>query len=565
MPAEGSRDQSRPITSLRFLQPQPTASTSASSERVQTTARNQRHQTSAAAATTKHSTGTISDGFAGAKGLPKQAQIEPATPSVGKPSLLKPMSALFAPVQKSTKSATTKKNADPVRQQPSPTTPTRNRPTNRRPKRLLASENEVEQWEREADRVDELRRAKTPRTAGDGDDEMAAVVAVEDEGMTTAGGAETKEKPLSTREEEEEEEPAAAILRPITFLHPSRPANNRVTTTATHKPVPPARKPDKAPVAAAVYDLSSLAPIVSRRPKMEASDPPPPQKPKVRPGQAAPQPVALSKLTSAVFVPVDETKKKKKEPPQAPQAALSGMAARASSLLSAARTEQTLWLHDFSRRLAATASTSNGRRTTTATTTLAADLRPDLRLKVLQVLSFGNDEADSFMTSDRRRERRTTLAGLVLFSLHDHHFGGSSTSSVPLPSPTKRPRPDSDSDPSSSSSSSSTARTLAVPTIPPDLRLIRPGVEVWVWEPFHEVTLLGAEDVRFDEEQTASSSSAVLSERGTPVPVGDVSVRWQNGGAAAADGHGEAELSVDSGSEAVAKKGLVCGRFAILA
>jgi hypothetical protein len=259
------------------------------------------------------------------------------------------MSALFAPVQKSTKSATTKKNADPVRQQPSPTTPTRNRPTNRRPKRLLASENEVEQWEREADRVDELRRAKTPRTAGDGDDEMAAVVAVEDEGMTTAGGerspdhpsvhgglqsdalfsactqigAETKEKPLSTREEEEEEEPAAAILRPITFLHPSRPANNRVTTTATHKPVPPARKPDKAPVAAAVYDLSSLAPIVSRRPKMEASDPPPPQKPKVRPGQAAPQPVALSKLTSAVFVPVDETKKKKKEPPQAPQAALS--------------------------------------------------------------------------------------------------------------------------------------------------------------------------------------------------------------------------------------------------
>ncbi|KAG0656370.1 hypothetical protein C6P46_007154 [Rhodotorula mucilaginosa] len=564
------------------------------------------------------------------------------------------MSALFAPVQKSTKSATTKKNADPVRQQPSPTTPTRNRPTNRRPKRLLASENEVEQWEREADRVDELRRAKTPRTAGDGDDEMAAVVAVEDEGMTTAGGAETKEKPLSTREEEEEEEPAAAILRPITFLHPSRPANNRVTTTATHKPVPPARKPDKAPVAAAVYDLSSLAPIVSRRPKMEASDPPPPQKPKVRPGQAAPQPVALSKLTSAVFVPVDETKKKKKEPPQAPQAALSafrppppvlaasysmgmgmddgqdgqeieveewspkkrkggylarvfltffffffsgsGMAARASSLLSAARTEQTLWLHDFSRRLAATASTSNGRRTTTATTTLAADLRPDLRLKVLQVLSFGNDEADSFMTSDRRRERRTTLAvcrllgrenrdrpadaassssmgetntretqGLVLFSLHDHHFGGSSTSSVPLPSPTKRPRPDSDSDPSSSSSSSSTARTLAVPTIPPDLRLIRPGVEVWVWEPFHEVTLLGAEDVRFDEEQTASSSSAVLSERGTPVPVGDVSVRWQNGGAAAADGHGEAELSVDSGSEAVAKKGLVCGRFAILA
>jgi hypothetical protein len=40
------------------------------------------------------------------------------------------------------------------------------------------------------------------------------------------------------------------------------------------------------------------------------------------------------------------------------------------------------------------------------------------------------------------------------------------------------------------------------------LRLIRPGVEVWVWEPFHEVTLLGAEDVRFDEEQSEDCKPA---------------------------------------------------------
>ena len=274
----------------------------------------------------------------------------------------------------------------------------------------------------------------------------------------------------------------------------------------------------------------------------------------------------------------------------------SGMAARASSLLSAARTEQTLWLHDVSRRLAAVTSapSSNG-RTATTTTTLAAELRPDLRLKVLQVLSFGNDEADSFMAPDRRRERWTTLAvcrllvrdrdrpadaalskgepstretqGLVLFSLHDHHSTGSSASSVPLPSPTKRPRPESD----PSSSSSSTARTLAVPTIPPDLRLIRPDAEVWVWEPFHEVNILGAEDVRFDneDEQTPTSAQAFSveeEERTTPAPVGgDVSVRWQNGGGGAADDHGEAELSSDGGAQdVVAKKGLVCGRFAIL-
>lgn len=275
----------------------------------------------------------------------------------------------------------------------------------------------------------------------------------------------------------------------------------------------------------------------------------------------------------------------------------SGMAARASSLLSAARTEQTLWLHDFSRRLAqlssasssaaSTAPTSNGR----TTTTLAAELRPDLRLRVLQVLSFGTDEADSFMTSDRRRERRTTLAvcrllvvrdrdrpaehvpdpasskgepstretqGLVFFSLHDHHFsGGGSTSmsSVSLPSATKNLR-------SGATNNDSSARTLAVPTIPPDLRSIRPGVEVWVWEPFHEVALLEAEDVHFADEH-APSSGRFLSEegRGTPVPVGDVSVQWQDGGAAA---DGEAKVSTEGGSEAVAKKGLVCGRFAIL-
>ena len=109
------------------------------------------------------------------------------------------MSALFAPVQKSTKSATAAKtNPDPVKQQPSTTAPTTDRPTPRRPKRLLASENEVEQWEREADRVDELRRAKTPRTTGDDDGggEVARARAIEDEGMVaTAGGERSPDHP----------------------------------------------------------------------------------------------------------------------------------------------------------------------------------------------------------------------------------------------------------------------------------------------------------------------------------------------------------------------------------
>lgn len=125
---------------------------------------------------------------------------------------------------------------------------------------------------------------------------------------------------MPTREEEEEK-PAAAILRPISFLQPSRPATNRAT--AIEQPVPPARRPDKSPVAAAVYDLSSLAPIVSRRPKFDTSGPRPPplNKPKLPPGPGAPQPVALSKITSAVSVPVDKTKKQKE--PSIPHAALS--------------------------------------------------------------------------------------------------------------------------------------------------------------------------------------------------------------------------------------------------
>lgn len=111
------------------------------------------------------------------------------------------MSARLAPVQQGTTAlATTEKNADPIRQQPSTTTT--NHPTPRRPKRLLATENEVQQWEREADRVDNLRRAKTPRTMAldDGGGEMAVVAAaMEDEDMATAGGERSPDHPSLSR------------------------------------------------------------------------------------------------------------------------------------------------------------------------------------------------------------------------------------------------------------------------------------------------------------------------------------------------------------------------------
>lgn len=275
------------------------------------------------------------------------------------------------------------------------------------------------------------------------------------------------------------------------------------------------------------------------------------------------------------------------------------MAARASSLLSAARTEQTLWLHEFSRRLAAMAVPLPA-----PVPVLAHELAPELRVVVLDVLSFGAEVADSFVVPDRRRERRSTLAvcrlvrdrpeleplpeqeqeqergepaplsvsarptretqGLVLFSLQDHlgqrsHPAAGSGPTIPSPSPPPPPSKGARrSDLALPGAPTTTKmRTVAVPTVPPDLRWIRPGVEVWIWEPFHEVGLVGVDDVRFDDE--SSGRQSVGSELGTgmpPGPLGGFAVGWQAGLAV----HQETE----QGPETVARKGLVCGRFAVL-
>ncbi|GAA5885104.1 hypothetical protein JCM3774_002319 [Rhodotorula dairenensis] len=326
--------------------------------------------------------------------------------------------------------------------------------------------------------------------------------------------------------------------------------------------------------AAVTEPLSRISAAVAPVLKVEPKRAPQERRPALALSTLRPPPPAVSRTSQDAGgtkdLGVDEWSPKKRKGGYL----ASGMAARASSILSAARTEQTLWLHDFSRRLAAVA----GRPAQVPV--LADELRPDLKVEVLEVLSFGSDEADSFMAPDRRRERRSTLAmcrlvrdrvahersvsastqpqpqpqptretqGLVLFSLQDR-FGQHSTTAgaaPTIPSPPKRSRTDHlvPAALSAVSSSSMMTRTVAVPTVPPDLRSIRPGVEVWVWEPFHEAVLLGADDVHFDEVAVPT-----LSEEGevTPTPVGGFSVGWQTG---------PANKETEPGADAVVRKAL---------
>ncbi|GAA5853018.1 hypothetical protein JCM9279_003785 [Rhodotorula babjevae] len=202
---------------------------------------------------------------------------------------------------------------------------------------------------------------------------------------------------------------------------------------------------------------------------------------------------------------------------------VSGMAARASAVLAATRTDHTLWLHDMSRRLAS-ASSSSATSTSVAgglmLDELAQALKPAIRLVVVDVPSSAlGDEPGagaSSTVSDRRRgaAQKTVLArcrivlppsitrpptstpppetddlvGLVLFSLHERSGATSSAaSSVPPPPPAPPPPPSS---PSKRTTTSRTRpRSLVIPTVPPDLRWVRPGAEVWVWDPYREVVL----------------------------------------------------------------------------
>lgn len=218
-----------------------------------------------------------------------------------------------------------------------------------------------------------------------------------------------------------------------------------------------------------------------------------------------------------------------------------GIAARANSILTAAKTDHTLWLHGISRKLygplvSATrradrstdavdrprdSALTRGREGRRSKAELEELIEPDLKLIIVEVLDLettttlserdypairpggGGGWASRHILSTRCRldlSGPTTradasedandldLTGPVLFSLHNHRHSSSSSSSTLL-HPQVRPKPDDDdddrydADPVGSDGASTTRkmRSLFIPQGPHDLSVFRPGQEVWAF------------------------------------------------------------------------------------
>ncbi|GAA5933491.1 hypothetical protein JCM1841_001330 [Sporobolomyces salmonicolor] len=250
---------------------------------------------------------------------------------------------------------------------------------------------------------------------------------------------------------------------------------------------------------------------------------------------------------------------------------LSGIALRASSVLSAARTEQALWLHDLSRQLATLVSSGPLSRSQ-----LANILQPAVRLFILELPSLRAQEDDRATSSiNRPRDRRTALAlcrldvsdltdppltdldetlpmsavpqrdleGLVLFSLHSSPSALSSSRPIPAPRNPSR----------------TTSRSLFVPSNPHDFRLLRPGSEIWVWEPFHEVTLAASASA----DWAIRSRGAEDKREGEEAGDGQGNVFWDS--KPLEERERERVERVRKAREGDrSRKGIVCGRFGIV-
>ncbi|GAA5915593.1 uncharacterized protein JCM6883_004241 [Sporobolomyces salmoneus] len=199
----------------------------------------------------------------------------------------------------------------------------------------------------------------------------------------------------------------------------------------------------------------------------------------------------------------------------------SGIAARANSILTAAKTDHTLWLHDLSRKLIS-ASTEDKKVETTESAgggrnkrELEALLEPDLKLIIVDVLDpttqTTNDENPggetrprgggghqrTLLTRCRLDLSATTspssspnepeeepndldLTGLVLFSLHNYRNSSTSSSKSSGSSfshPQIRPRPQD----KIKDDDALRTRSLFIPQGPLDFRTFRPDLEVWVF------------------------------------------------------------------------------------
>lgn len=173
-----------------------------------------------------------------------------------------------------------------------------------------------------------------------------------------------------------------------------------------------------------------------------------------------------------------------------------GLASRAAGYLSSAQTSHTLWLHSISRKLK--------QQEPLKLELLYKILQPSMRLLVLECYPFRHSASanNSFGGyHSHRDDRRLALArcqlllefkettvqeglsagdssldGLVVFSLHDN-APASTLTALNLPRRTRHKAQDDG------------RRHVSVPTTPHDLRFIEAQAEVWVFEPFREVSL----------------------------------------------------------------------------
>jgi hypothetical protein len=207
----------------------------------------------------------------------------------------------------------------------------------------------------------------------------------------------------------------------------------------------------------------------------------------------------------------------------------------ASNRATAAKTSHTLWIHTLSRTL------SNHASSHLSKASLARLLQPTICFKILKALPFGeiiydSDQSTRYDSSTKvgltiaeimldyhrpntpeldekqaiKNDSSLSSSGLVLFSLH-HNTPSASLSTVGFPTPPRKKsskrskiNPDQEEDQEEEEREEA---TLFIPTTAHDLRFIRPGVEVWVWEPVQEVVLpalassaLEAEDGKEDDE-----------------------------------------------------------------
>lgn len=253
-----------------------------------------------------------------------------------------------------------------------------------------------------------------------------------------------------------------------------------------------------------------------------------------------------------------------------------GLASRTSSILSSARTAQTLWLHNLSRQL-----TTHTQDQALTLPLLEKLLHPDLRLSVIEVLPFGSSKVDTSAPSSSpsfRIERKIVLArcrlarvehgdvdatfasstlfddpetpGLVLFSLNEHPPASSQLGGIP---PRKKRDPE------------DKARTIFVPSNPHDLRFIAEGAEMWIWDPLHKIPLSTA----FAEQELGAGAEPAEAPDPDPQPptsaledAGDVF--WDSRTKREREKEREMRERRERPKGAAKEWALVCGRFAVV-